>query len=257
MEIKNMSNLSMDLTSTLGETVTITKNSNEVITNSITDEFTKVLSTTSTYILVGEESMITATLTNNTAIQLETVSFKNTLNAGLTFVAGSVILNDVEQPEADIITGIDLGNIEVTGVNVIKFKVTTAEATTEEFGTAQGIVNYTIQDPIEGEKSLEENTNSIDLEIIEADITVECSVNKGYAIKGNTLHYTTTITNGAKTEKSNLIFKNPIPEGSSFVAESVKIDDSPQTAYDPATGFALNNLAVETSTKVEFDVMVN
>ena len=50
-------------------------------------------------------------------------------------------------------------------------------------------------------------------------------MDKGYAVSGETLHYTSVITNTGDLDKVNMIFKDAIPAGTQFVAGSVKIDD--------------------------------
>lgn len=66
-----------------------------------------------------------------------------------------------------------------------------------------------------------------------------------------------TITNTGTLLKTNLVFTDVIPTGTTFVANSVKIDGIFQPGSNPAVGFALSNLAVGASTVVEFDVTVN
>lgn len=62
---------------------------------------------------------------------------------------------------------------------------------------------------------------------------------------------------GAFTALDNSLQVNDFPTGTTFVANSVKIDGISQPGSNPAVGFALPNLAVGASTVVEFDVTVN
>ncbi len=87
-------------------------------------------------------------------------------------------------------------------------------------------------------------------------MTVVKEVDKAYAVAGEILHYTSTVTNTGSLNKTNLVFSDEIPAGTSFVAGSVKIDGAAYPAYNPATGFALGDLAAGESTVVEFDVRV-
>ena len=57
--------------------------------------------------------------------------------------------------------------------------------------------------------------------------------------------------------KTNLLFSDVIPANTTFVENSVKIDNVQQLGYNPKTGFSLPNLAVNASVVVEFDVTVN
>lgn len=100
-------------------------------------------------------------------------------------------------------------------------------------------------------------TNTVSIDIISNRMTVVKSVDKAYAVVGDNLHYTTVITNTGSLLKSDLVFTDPIPAGTSFVAGSVKIDGAAYPAYNPQTGFPLPDLAVGQSVTVEFDVKVN
>lgn len=71
------------------------------------------------------------------------------------------------------------------------------------------------------------------------------------------MHYTTVITNTGSLLKIDLVFTDPIPAGTTFVAGSVKINSVSYPAYNPQTGFDLPDLAVGEAVTVEFDVKVN
>lgn len=256
MDILSKANLAMEFETITGKTVSVSKDSNEVITKKMSDLFAKVLTSAEEYIFKGENLEITATLTNGSELEISALTLKVTLNEATTFVAGSVVVDDVPQEEADILTGVELSNMATSDVHTVKFMVNCSDETTEPFATLTGTVNYSVVDPIEGEKQLEENTNSLDVEVVEVDITILNAVDKGCCIPGNNLHYTITITNGAETLKTNLLFTNPIPTGTTFVEGSVKVDDTEQADFNPETGFALEDLATEGTVKIEFDVLV-
>ena len=88
-------------------------------------------------------------------------------------------------------------------------------------------------------------------------IFLRLSVDKSVATKGENLHYISTITNTGTLLKTNLLFSDVIPANTTFVENSVKIDNVQQLGYNPETGFSLLNLAVDASVVVEFDVTVN
>lgn len=118
-------------------------------------------------------------------------------------------------------------------------------------------LNYTVNDPARGNVNFSENTNTVSVQVISNRLTNVKSVDKAYAVKGDTLHYTSVITNTGSLLKSDLVFTDAIPAGTSFNAGSVKINGAIYPAYNPATGFALPNLAAGDSVTVEFDVTVN
>lgn len=90
-----------------------------------------------------------------------------------------------------------------------------------------------------------------------ANPVITKSADKTFAVAGDTLHYTSVITNTGSLLKSDLVFTDPIPAGTTFTAGSVKINGAAFPAYDPQAGFALPDLAVGEAVTVEFDVTVN
>ena len=99
-------------------------------------------------------------------------------------------------------------------------------------------------------------SNPISVLIVSNGLTNVKSVDKAFAEQGDTLHYTSVITNTGTLEKTDLVFTDPIPTGTAFTAGSVKINGTPYPAYNPQTGFPLPDLAVGGAVIVEFDVVV-
>lgn len=118
-------------------------------------------------------------------------------------------------------------------------------------------LTYTVTDPHQGTVTYAEDTNDVSIDVVSVGVTNVKSVDKALAVSGDTLHYTSVITNSGTQEKINLFFTDDIPAGTSFVAGSVKIGGTSYPTYNPETGFALPNLATGASVTVEFDVKVN
>lgn len=92
--------------------------------------------------------------------------------------------------------------------------------------------------------------------MVSSNFSIVKEVDKSVAVKGETLHYTTTVTNTGSLDGKNLVFSDDIPAGTVFVDNSVKINSVQQPGYNPQTGFSLLDLAVGESATVEFDVVV-
>ncbi len=119
------------------------------------------------------------------------------------------------------------------------------------------IFGYTVHDPNRGNVSYAENTDTLFVRVISDKIDIVKSVDKRFAVSGETLHYTVTIANKGNVAKSDLILKDPLPVGTAFVAGSVKINGIGYAVYHPEIGFALQSLAPDAAMTVEFDVKVD
>ena len=102
-----------------------------------------------------------------------------------------------------------------------------------------------------------ENTDTLSLKVVSDTISVVKSVDKTFAVKGEILCYTVTITNTGNIVKNELVFKDRIPDGATLVANSVRIDGTYYSVYHPEIGFALRSLAPGEVLTVAFDVQVN
>lgn len=116
---------------------------------------------------------------------------------------------------------------------------------------------YVVNDPGRGDVKYSENTDVLSFDVVSDKINVVKSVDKSFAVKGENLHYTVMIANIGNGEKSDLIFKDPVPDGTTFVRGSVKINGTNFSVYDPEIGFVLRNLAPRETLVVEFDVKVD
>ena len=119
MIITNQSNVSFLSVLPGGGTVPGDQDSNIVTTEVITTTFSKVKSTADNFIREGENTTQSITLTNNTSFVLKNLFFSDTLAAGASHVAGSVMIDNVSFPTYDLVAGfLQLFQIDV----MLKFK---------------------------------------------------------------------------------------------------------------------------------------
>ncbi|MDE7070393.1 MAG: DUF11 domain-containing protein, partial [Clostridia bacterium] len=217
----------------------------------------KVKSGDKTFLQEGETSEHTVVITNNSQTQLFNLQFKDAMSNGATYVAGSVKVNGVAQPTYDPIAGFALPALDPAQAVTVAYTVQANNPMTQSPVTDYATLNYTVDDPVRGNVNFAENTNTVSVQIISNRLTNVKSVDKAFAVKGDTLHYTSVITNTGTLAKTDLVFTDPIPAGTTFTAGSVKVNGVNNPAYNPQTGFDLPDLAVGEAVTVEFDVTVN
>ena len=88
-------------------------------------------------------------------------------------------------------------------------------------------------------------------------MTIVKSVDKAFAVKGDILTYTSVITNTGSVPVTDVIFKDEIPAGTTFIDGSVTVNGVSFPAYNPETGFFAANLTPQASATVIFQVQVN
>lgn len=257
MIIPNQSNIAFDYVLPDGQTVAADVDSNVVTTEILTYAVTKIKSGDKTFLQEGETSVHTVVITNNSHTRLFNLKLKDTMSSGATYVAGSVTVNGVSQPTYDPVAGFALPSLNPTQAVTVTYTIKANNPMTHTPVTNYATLDYTVDDPLRSNVDFSENTNAVSVQIISNRLTNVKSVDKAFAVKGDTLHYTSVITNTGSLLKSNLVFTDTIPAGTTFTAGSVKIDGVAYPAYNPQTGFELPDLAVDDEVTVEFDVTVD
>ena len=257
MIVTNQSNVKYSYTIPGGPTKSGEEYSNPVETEILSSAISKVKTSDKTVIAEGETAHQTVVITNNSGVTLQNVTFKDVMSGGATYVPGSVAINGVAQPSYDLITGFPLPNIPAGGSVSVTYTIIADNPLTTTPVTNYATITYTVNDPNRGPVTYSENTNEVSIQIVSVRMTNVKSVDKGVAVSGETLHYTSVITNTGTVNKTNLTFIDPIPAGTTFVPGSVKINGTSYPAYNPNAGFALPDLAAGESVTVEFDVKVN
>lgn len=252
MLIPNQSNTLFSYTLPDGSTQSETRLSNIVNTEIITYSFTKVKTSDQVFLQEGDEAVQTVTLNNTSLLTISNIYFTDTLSSGATYVSGSVTVNGVPQPSYNPAAGFPLADIPPNGVTVVNYSIQANNPLTSPLVTNYATLVYTADG-----RNFSENSNMVEIAIVSNRLSIVKSVDKSVAARGENLHYTSLITNTGTLLKTNLVFTDPVPSGTTFVSGSVKIDGVAQPSYNPATGFPLANLAVGNSTTVEFDVTVN
>ena len=257
MIVTNQSNVKYSYTIPGEPTKSGEEYSNPVETEILSSAISKVKTSDKTVIAEGETAHQTVVITNNSGVTLQNVTFKDVMSGGATYVPGSVAINGVAQPSYDLITGFPLPNIPAGGSVSVTYTIIADNPLTTTPVTNYATITYTVNDPNRGPVTYSENTNEVSIQIVSVRMTNVKSVDKGVAVSGETLHYTSVITNTGTVNKTNLTFIDPIPAGTTFVPGSVKINGTSYPAYNPNAGFALPDLAAGESVTVEFDVTVN
>lgn len=106
-------------------------------------------------------------------------------------------------------------------------------------------------------RTFNQNTNVVSFAVISTGIKVTKSVDRSYAIMGDTLQYTSIVENTGSQLAKNIVFKDILQSGITFVDGSVKIDGISYPSYNPISGSPLSDINAGESRNVEFDVTVN
>lgn len=207
-----------------------------------------------TYADVGKEITYTLVIENTGTVNALNTTINDMLPPETALVADSVTVDGVPYAGAlPVVISTIAPNQKVT----VSFKVTvnSLPAVNPVFNIARADYQFF---PFAGYPATSfSNSNPVAVFIIVRQMTNIKSVDKAFAVKGDILTYTSVITNTGSIPVTNVMFKDEIPAGTTFVNGSVTVDGVNYPAYDPQTGFFAANLTPQASVTVVFKVQVN
>ncbi|MDE7379412.1 MAG: DUF11 domain-containing protein [Clostridia bacterium] len=101
------------------------------------------------------------------------------------------------------------------------------------------------------------DSNIVNTEILTYSVPKIKSADKEFMQEGETAEHTVVITNNSQTQLFNLVFKDTMSSGATYVAGSVTVNGVSQPTYDPVAGFPLPNLNPGQAVTVTYTIQAN
>ncbi|ACM12078.1 MULTISPECIES: DUF7507 domain-containing protein [Bacillus cereus group] len=207
---------------------------------------------------IGETLTYSIALANIGNIAATNVIYTDPIPSGTTFVPGSVTVNGVTQTGANPATGISIGAIAANSTTTVSFQVLVPSIPQTNPVLNSGTTTYQyIPVPNQPAISGTDTTNIVSTQVNNATVTMAKSVDKNFADIGDTLTYTVSFTSTGNTNANNVIFKDVIPTGTTFVLNSLTIDGTTQVGATPANGVNIGSIPTGTTKNISFQVVVN
>ncbi|MDD1368781.1 hypothetical protein PTB13_12340, partial [Bacillus sp. MHSD17] len=232
--------------------------SNIVTTQINTANIVATKLTSTNFADVGDVILYATILTNNGNIPAANVTFTDIIPAGTLFIPNTVTINNVPVANANPATGISIGTIGANSSRTVAFQVfvptiPAVNPITNQSGTT---LQYTY-DPSKPAVMQMVASNTVQTTINNASIAATKSADKQFANVNDIITYTTTLTNNGNTLASNVIFTDVIPNGTSFIANSVTVNGNTLPNVNPASGIAIDPINPNANTLISFQVQVN
>ncbi|NMM62655.1 DUF11 domain-containing protein [Clostridium sp. P21] len=205
---------------------------------------------------VGEPLVYAIHIKNDGDVEANNVIVSAVLDSSTSFIPGSVVINEVKNSTANIVNGINVGTISARGIVNLLFTVKVNEIPSGELINQN--VNYSYQF-VSGIDTVTNSGKTKTIQVVVQDglLNIEKSASKNNVNISETVTYTVNISNVGTETAKNLFFQDKINSSCSFVEETVVIDGTPYTDYDPSVGFSLPDLLIGKSTQILFKIKVN
>lgn len=253
MPILNTATLSSSAVDENGNKVLVTNDSNVLRTDNVDNDIIITKSAVKDWVVSGEIIELKTTILNNSSIPLSDVKIKSTIGSGASFVVGSFKIGSIEHPDLNIEEGCVLPvTIGALGGEMdISYKLQI-----EKYLEVDSISDISTMTFTSDEGDLTVNSNVLNFNVMNNQIVLLKSSDHSIVKSGDELTYTIKITNEGNLKNTDLVFTDPIPDGTIFVEGSVKIDGADFPTYNPQDGFVLDDLNVGDVRTISFKIMI-
>ncbi|WP_274649655.1 DUF7507 domain-containing protein [Paenibacillus humicola] len=176
--------------------------------------------------------------------------------AGSSFVPGSFTVNGVPVPGANPAAGVAIGTVAAGAAAAVTFQVLVNSLPSPPRLVNQATAVYTFQPPDGRTVPGSAVSNTLSVPVSLPSVGVVKNANAEDAAVGETVTYTSVITNSSAAAIGNVVFTDPVPAGASFVAGSVTVDGVSRPSAVPAGGAAVGTIAPGGSVTVAFQLLI-
>ncbi|RAN71252.1 DUF11 domain-containing protein [Bacillus sp. SRB_331] len=235
--------------------ITQTASSNTVTTTINSAILATSKSADKSIISVGDTITYTTTITNIGNTPATNITFTSAIPANTTFIPNSVTINGMQQLGARPALGVNIPNIAPGATVTVTFQVTVISVPpSSSIMDNDTILYFYTVDPSAVPVTTSTSTNIVTNPVLDAMITMIKSVDQTLVTLGDTITYTTLLTNSGNTNATNITFTDLIPDGTTFVSDSVTINGITQLGLNPNTGITIGSIAPNSSIAIAFQV---
>ena len=207
--------------------------------------------------VVGDIVTYTIIARNDGDIELNNVTVRDELASDVKFVSGSVKINLSSDPNQTIISGVNIGNLTIGQSKTVSFdtKIISKNNGNVILNTAIGDFNYNAEQgkpPRVG--SAISNTNEIIIK--KANLTVTKSANKEYVSLNDTITYTVAVKNDGEINAINVIFKDELSSVSKLVERTFTINGVLVNSVNLNSGVTIGDIPEGETVTLKYDVKV-
>ena len=206
---------------------------------------------------INEIITYTVTFQNRGSVPATSVIITDPLANGLTFVPGTVIINGIPNLGANPVAGIPVGTVNPNGIITVQFQARVTSVPPGGIIRNQATVTFTYE-PVPGEPPITItdptpiNTTNVNTAILNPQKTATPET----VTLGDIITYTISLQNTGTIPANNIVVTDTIPVGTSFIQNSVTINNVPQPTANPSTGIPISTLAPSESATISFRVLV-
>jgi len=199
----------------------------------------------------------TISLQNTGTVSANNILVTDTIPIGTSFIQNSVTINNVPQPTANPAAGIPIPTLAPSESATISFRVLVTSIPPSGEIQNQGNVSFQYQpDPTKPPVSVTTPTPTTTTPINVGIINPIKTSDKTVVSVGDTITFTVTFQNEGTIPITNISVTDSLPTGTSFIPNSVTINNIPVPNANPSTGILVGTLNPLELVTISFQVQV-
>ena len=236
-----------------GTIISSEKDSNKVTTRTNFVTMTIPETVDKPYATIGEILYYSINMSNTGNIDAINTTFLSTIQAEATFIPNTVAINGLIQLGYDPNLGFSIGTISPENtVNVtFQVKVNSVPNPNIIYNNSQLVYSYK-PDPNGAPVTDTLTSNRVDTIINKASFSITKSVDKTYAVIGDSLVYKCILSNTGTVDLTNVFFNDELSTYIKFIPGILYINGTTFIDYNPSDGFPIGTIHPNDSIEVIF-----
>lgn len=205
------------------------------------------------YAVVGSIIDYSLQVRNTNTVRLDDIILSDTLAGDLEFVTDSVKVGIQVFPDANIITGVNIGSLEVGEIKTLTFKAKVLSNLNSPIkNIAEGRYTY-ITDNGMVELGMDQS-NQAQISVFNPLIKINKTAKKSFIMSGDELTYTVTLTNIGNLNAQNVIFRDELPPEVALIQGTFKVNGQQINQVELEKGINVGDIAIGGVVTVEYTI---
>ncbi|MEW9701735.1 hypothetical protein [Paenibacillus sp. SI8] len=203
------------------------------------------------------DSVAYTLIISNTGTFAASVTVTDTIPAGSSFVPNSVLVNGFPSATSNPTTGIAIGSLAPGASATVLFTVIIDSLPTPQQISNQGFAAYSFTLPDGRTLTGAVASNIVSFPVSAPNVSAAKSTPTTASYVGDTITYTTAITNSGIESVNNVVFSDPISTNSILVPGSVTVDGLVRPNVNPSQGITIGSIGPGATVLVAFSIQVS
>ncbi len=207
-----------------------------------------------TLVAVGDVVTYSLAVANEGSATLENITVYDVLPSELSFVTGSVKVDNALRVDDNFLSGIAIETLAAGAISTITFEAEIVEKTDDTITNVATVnADYASGSDI---FTITADSNEVILTVILPELTIEKFADSNSASLDEIVQYTILLTNTGEVDFNEVTLFDTLPESMEFVADSLTLNGITINSAELANGFVIGKITVDEEVEITYEAKV-